>query len=122
MVWWSADMLHMNKNRKAQLTIFIILGVIIIVGAGILLLLRGRVAETEVQEVTEEVPLEVKPIQEFVSSCLFGRLMPILSAIPVEIVIETAPWLLRPCSIPRTSLPPMKPFPPGTPVPFTACY
>lgn len=63
-------MINVFQNKKAQLTIFIILGVIIVAGAALLLFLREPVEEGTVEESGERIPYEFEPIKEFVTSCL----------------------------------------------------
>jgi|GEM_PF-3473174 len=62
------------KNRlrkKSQITIFIILGVIILVVTSLFFIMKRETGIEQIEQAGEEVPLEVKPIQEFVQSCLY---------------------------------------------------
>jgi hypothetical protein len=61
----------MFREKKAQITVFIIIGVLIIAAAGLLFLSRRPISEAEIEEVAENVPLELKPVQEFVTSCVY---------------------------------------------------
>ena len=59
-----------KKNKKAQITIFLIIGVVILIVAGVFIYLRQPVDEVTLETSVEKVPLELKPIQNFVESCL----------------------------------------------------
>jgi len=65
----------MINSRKSQITIFIILGVIIVIGAAIYFFMRGGTTELPAQlEVTEKTPDDYKPIKDFVETCLSKKL------------------------------------------------
>jgi len=61
-------------RKKAQVTLFIILGIIIVIGAGIYFAVRQSVTKSELApglELTlEEVPIEFRPVSSFVETCL----------------------------------------------------
>ncbi|MFC1723682.1 hypothetical protein ACFL0V_06075 [Nanoarchaeota archaeon] len=59
--------------KKAQVTIFIIIGVLLVAVAGIVFYMTsisGQVPESEIEVIAEEVPNQVKPIKEFVEECV----------------------------------------------------
>ena len=56
--------------KKAQITIFILLGVLILFGVGIVLFIRSQVTETADRERIERLPLEFQPVQTYVESCM----------------------------------------------------
>lgn len=61
----------LNKRRRAQVTIFLIIGVVLLFSTAILLYIRGRVgAAPEFKPVLEEVPMEVQPAKLFVEACV----------------------------------------------------
>ncbi|MFC1733401.1 hypothetical protein ACFL6I_24135 [candidate division KSB1 bacterium] len=51
--------------KRGQITLFIIIGVVILSALGLFLYLRGQVAEEE-----EFVPADIAPIKVFVDKCL----------------------------------------------------
>jgi hypothetical protein len=60
-------------NKKAQVTIFIIIGLIMLIALGLVLYFRTNVAaEQVIPEIakTEQVPADVQPIKSYVESCL----------------------------------------------------
>lgn len=61
-------------QRKAQLTLFIILGLVIIISTVLFLTLKGSIERKEiapgVSMIVEELPSEFLPIQPFVENCL----------------------------------------------------
>lgn len=56
------------SGRKAQITVFIIIGVIIVITAGILLLAGQKKAEVKIT--IEKIPSELEPIRTFTESCI----------------------------------------------------
>ncbi|MBU0461310.1 MAG: hypothetical protein KJ574_01855 [Nanoarchaeota archaeon] len=70
MIDW--NMFRLTKKRRAQVTIFLIIGVILLFSSAILLYIRGRVAEApaEFKPVVEEVPLELQPAKLYVEACV----------------------------------------------------
>ncbi len=63
----------MNKTKKAQVTIFIIIGIIILVGVGLYLGLSGDVMKERLKigtKTKEKVPLEFVPVNDFIEGCL----------------------------------------------------
>ncbi len=61
-------------NRKAQITIFIIIGIVLLLSSALIIYVRNRVAEdkgpTGIEPVIEEVPLELRPISNYITECL----------------------------------------------------
>jgi hypothetical protein len=60
------------NNKSAQITVFIILGVLLLVVAGLVYYLfftEEDFAEAEIEESIEEAPVEVKPVHSFMTSC-----------------------------------------------------
>ncbi|MBT7903438.1 hypothetical protein HN587_06260 [Candidatus Woesearchaeota archaeon] len=60
----------MKPNKKAQITMFMIIGIVLVSIFSVFLYFNNGVSESIIEEATETVPLEVKPIQNFVESCL----------------------------------------------------
>ncbi|MBI4739352.1 hypothetical protein HY772_07445 [Candidatus Woesearchaeota archaeon] len=58
-------------SRKSQITIFIIIGLLLIAALGVFLALREQVKEIELpEERVARVPLQAKPINAFIESCV----------------------------------------------------
>ncbi|MBI5398268.1 hypothetical protein HZB03_02280 [Candidatus Woesearchaeota archaeon] len=58
-------------SRKSQITIFIIIGLLLVAALGVFLALRGQVQKIELpEERIEKIPLQVKPVSSFVESCM----------------------------------------------------
>ena len=58
------------RNRKGQVSIYILLGLIILIGLGFVLYLRNDVSkEAEIQQVSR-LPFEIGPIRNYVESCI----------------------------------------------------
>jgi hypothetical protein len=60
-------------NRKAQITVFMIVGIILLFSTALLFYIRGQIVEGIPEEfvpTVEEVPLEAQPIKIFVEDCL----------------------------------------------------
>lgn len=63
----------MIKDKKAQITIFIIIGILMLLIAGIIfyiISLRGEVSPAEIEEAIEEAPEEIKPVSSYITSCI----------------------------------------------------
>jgi hypothetical protein len=61
------------KNRKAQITVFMIVGIILLFSTALLFYIRGQVMEGVTEEMIptiEEVPLEAQPIKLYVEQCM----------------------------------------------------
>ncbi|MBN1386600.1 hypothetical protein JW968_06545 [Candidatus Woesearchaeota archaeon] len=58
--------------KKAQVTIFIVIGLVVIIAAGLIFYIRGLQQEeiTAERELMFEAPYQVRPIQEYVQQCL----------------------------------------------------
>lgn len=56
-------LLRLNKNNKAQMTIFIILAIVIVAGVGVFFLVRNNIG-------VEDIPTEIEPVYEYYLSCL----------------------------------------------------
>ncbi len=62
-----------SRSRKGQVTIFMIIGIVLLFGSAIIFYIRGQVTEgTEgvFAPIIEEVPLEAQPLKIFVENCL----------------------------------------------------
>ncbi|HII71718.1 TPA: hypothetical protein HA265_03105 [Candidatus Woesearchaeota archaeon] len=60
-------------GKKAQLTIFLILGVLLVATAALIYYFVGQreqVTETQIELVAEEVPNQVRPVKQFVEECM----------------------------------------------------
>jgi len=62
------------RNKKGQITIFIIVGIIILAGVGLYTAIRtetikGKLAP-EIELSIEEVPIEFRPVRSFIENCL----------------------------------------------------
>ena len=62
----------MIKSKKSQITVFIIIGVILLFSTALVLYIKGQVQVTErqIKVPVEQVPTEMQPVQAFVTSCL----------------------------------------------------
>ncbi|MFH1668484.1 MAG: hypothetical protein ABIA62_01005 [Candidatus Woesearchaeota archaeon] len=61
------------RSRKGQVTIFMIIGIVLLFGSAIIFYIRGQVTQgTEggFAPIIEEVPLEAQPLKIFVENCL----------------------------------------------------
>ena len=63
------------KSKRAQVTVFIIVGIVILIGVSIFLFLRESSTRSILEEgssrvITERVSSEFRPVQEFIISCL----------------------------------------------------
>ncbi|MEM4336930.1 MAG: hypothetical protein QXG86_02915 [Candidatus Woesearchaeota archaeon] len=65
-------MKNKNINKKSQITIFIIIGVVLLFSTALVIYIKNKVGapEREVKIALEKVPEEIKPAQEFVSQCI----------------------------------------------------
>lgn len=63
----------MRKNKKSQITVFIIIGVILLFSTALVLYIKSQISATEqdVKVSVEKVPNEVQPIQQYVTECLY---------------------------------------------------
>lgn len=70
----SLPRLFFSSGKKAQLTIFIILGLVLMIGGGVYLTTRETIISQAVKPFTEiqlqEIPTEFAPVQAFVQACL----------------------------------------------------
>jgi len=59
-------------RKKGQITLFIIIGLLIVLSVSLVFYVKTRTAKEreEVEHIIKEVPLEVKPIKEFVENCI----------------------------------------------------
>jgi len=64
----------LGKSKKAQITLFIIMGIIILAGVGIYTTLRKEEIKEqlipEIELAIEEVPIEFRPVSSFIEDCL----------------------------------------------------
>ncbi len=67
-------MAYMQKRgRKAQITIFIIIGIVLLFSSALVIYVKNQVKMQPLEElkvVTESVPLAAQPVQEYVGQCL----------------------------------------------------
>ena len=64
---------RIRKNKKGQITIFIIIGILMLLIAGVvfyLISIRGEVSTAEIEEAVEEAPEEIKAIHSYITSCI----------------------------------------------------
>ena len=68
------DMSNCKINRKAQITVFIIIGVIVLFSTATILVIKDQLDEgkisTEKEPVIKEVPAQLKVVQQFVDECI----------------------------------------------------
>src|SRR3989344_616245 len=61
-------------NNKAQATVFIIIGMIVLIGAGVIFYASNLQQKEEIAPgvfiAIEEIPTEIDPVSSFVSSCI----------------------------------------------------
>ncbi len=66
--------LHLRSRRKAQISIFMVLGVIVLLSLGLFFVLRGSNEQADVEDdagrIVQELPSELLPIRPFVEQCL----------------------------------------------------
>lgn len=65
--------LHPSSGRKAQITVFMIVGIILLFSSALLFYIRGQIVEGIPEEfvpTVEEVPLEAQPVKLFVEDCM----------------------------------------------------
>ncbi|NQU79559.1 hypothetical protein HQ545_07355 [Candidatus Woesearchaeota archaeon] len=63
-------------SKKAQITIFIIMGIVLVVVAGTIIFLSSEKNELSVEVIeAERAPTEFKPVQDFIESCLNEKLI-----------------------------------------------
>ena len=65
----------MNTNRKSQVTIFMIVGLIIVIGGAIFFYSTKKVTqefEPEIQIIQQQVPLEFDPIRQYATDCAYS--------------------------------------------------
>ncbi len=62
----------MIMNRKSQITVFIIIGVILLFSTALVIYIKGQVAESEreVKVAVERVPTLAQPVQQYVTECM----------------------------------------------------
>lgn len=61
----------MNQQRKGQLSIFLILGILLLITTAIVLYLQGKIlGEKTFKPVIDEVPLEFQPIKDYMDRCI----------------------------------------------------
>ncbi|MBW3022593.1 hypothetical protein KY308_00630, partial [Candidatus Woesearchaeota archaeon] len=60
------------RSKKSQITVFIIIGVILLFSAALVFYIKERVGvpEREVEVAVEKVPTEIQPAQEYVTNCI----------------------------------------------------
>ena len=56
--------------KKAQITIYILLGIVILFGVTLVLFIRSQVAVSPEKEKTQQLPEEFLPVQTYVESCI----------------------------------------------------
>ena len=63
----------MILNKKSQITIFVVIGIIILIGASLFFLFRKTSqtpSEQEIIQASSEVPVEFQPINDYIVSCI----------------------------------------------------
>ncbi len=60
----------LSKNRKAQAALFIGIGVVLLVAFGLVYYFVAVKTPSETKPVLKEVPTEVKPVNQFIESCI----------------------------------------------------
>ena len=63
------------KNKKSQITIFMIIGLVIIIGGAVFFSLTQKVEkpfEPEIKIIQEQVPVEFDPIKKYASDCAYS--------------------------------------------------
>ncbi len=62
----------MRMGKRGQITVFIIIGVILLFSSALVIYLKDKVQgmPVGVKTAVEEVPLEIKPVQDFITSCV----------------------------------------------------
>jgi hypothetical protein len=70
-------------HRRAQVTLFILLGLVIVAGAFIIFFMRDRSAQTEVPGLIE-APTEIQPIKFFVEECIRTQLEEAVKKLPLQ--------------------------------------
>jgi hypothetical protein len=59
------------SSKKSQITVFIIIGLLLLAGAGVFFALRSQTNQISgVEESISQVPLQVKPVSNFVEGCI----------------------------------------------------
>ena len=64
---------RMMKGRKAQITVFMIIGIILLFSTAVVMYIKNQVAEqlpADFAPAVEEVPLEAQPVKLYVENCL----------------------------------------------------
>ena len=63
----------LNKNKRAQITVFVILGIVILIAVGLYFFISSETKAPSIPTPTEleTVPAEFKPVRGFVESCMF---------------------------------------------------
>ncbi|MBI4739043.1 hypothetical protein HY772_05795 [Candidatus Woesearchaeota archaeon] len=68
------DLLRSMRSRKAQITVFMIIGIILLFSSALIFYIRSQIilagVESTFRPKIEEVPLEVQPIKLFVEDCM----------------------------------------------------
>ncbi len=67
-------MLNKKRGKKGQITIFIIIGILILVASATYIYVKTRILEEElpiVIPIVEKVPIEVQPIKDFIEACVY---------------------------------------------------
>lgn len=65
----------MRNNKKSQITLFIIMGIVILFGFALFIFLREKVTNTNISApeeiITAQTPQEIQPIKQYVEECLY---------------------------------------------------
>src|SRR3989338_7169716 len=59
-----------HEMKKGQVTLFVIIGILIILGVALFLIFRERSVPTEQTISSIQIPSEFSPLNEFVTSCV----------------------------------------------------
>jgi hypothetical protein len=62
------------NNKKAQVTIFIIIAIVLIFSTALIIYIKNQVVDAEIREfqpIVEDVPYEAQPLRDYVEFCLY---------------------------------------------------
>lgn len=75
-----------RRNRKAQITVFIIIGIVILFATAGFMYIKNTLAEKQLSdfEKVAEVPLELAPVKAFVENCIQKEAIPALYFMAIQ--------------------------------------
>ncbi len=73
-------------NKRGQITVYIIIGIIAIMGLGVFMYMRGQRLPSQmlVSPTIEEIPTEAKPVSDFITDCLDATARSALERVGVQ--------------------------------------